>query len=659
MSLQKRAFAECLGTFWLVFGGCGSAVLAAAFPILGIGFLGVALAFGLSVLTMAYAIGHISGCHLNPAVSIGLAVGRRFPAHDLPAYIGAQVIGGILAAVVLYLVASGQAGLRPGGRLRLQWIRRSLARPVFRRRLRADRGSAHLHVPDDHHGRHRRTRTARLRAHRHRPGSGAANMVGIPVTNVSVNPARSTGPALIVGGWAIEQLWLFWLAPIAGAALAGLAYPALSRSEVATPVQTYQTRCLRAGREAKAIDRERGDTVVPMRLLFAALVVFSTASAQPLRLHPDNPHYFLFAGRPTVLVTSGEHYGAVLNRDFDYARYLDTLRADHLNLTRTFSGSYREVAGNFAIASNTLAPAAGKFLAPWLQRDGKFDLTQWDDAYFARLKDFVAYAGRSGVIVEFVLFCPLYEDSMWSVSPMNVRNNVNGIGDVARTDVLALKDARLTEVQDNMVRKIVSELRDFDNLYYEICNEPYFQGVTLAWQEHISKVIAETESGFAEEASDRPELGERIVGRRRAESAGRPVQLPLLPSSGFRGHELEAQSRDRQQRDRVRRSGGCDIPHSRLGFSDGRRSALQQPGLLVHRGTRRRHLHAARCDSGRRKPGATAAARLPSRSVRRDPVLANAARRGGDRARTRRSHGARAGGAGQTLRRLYPSRDAW
>jgi hypothetical protein len=164
-------------------------------------------------------------------------------------------------------------------------------------------------------------------------------------------------------------------------------------------------------------------------------------------------------------------------------------------LTRTFSGSYREVAGNFAIASNTLAPAPGKFAAPWLQRDGKFDLTKWDDAYFARLKDFVAYAGRSGVVVELVLFCPLYEDSMWSVSPMNARNNVNGIGDVPRADVLALKDARLTEVQDAMVRKIVSELRDFDNLYYEICNEPYFQGVTLAWQEHISKVIAGTEAG--------------------------------------------------------------------------------------------------------------------------------------------------------------------
>jgi len=234
-----------------------------------------------------------------------------------------------------------------------------------------------------------------------------------------------------------------------------------------------------------------------MRLLLTALLAVAAASAQPLRLHPENPHYFLFAGQPAVLIGSGEHYGAVLNGDFDYMRYLDTLRADHLNLTRTFSGSYREVPGNFEIAGNTLAPAPGKFRAPWWQRDGKFDLTKWDDAYFARLKDFVTCAARNGVVVELVLFCPLYEDSMWSVSPMNIRNNVNGIGGVARADVLALKDARLTEVQDAMVRKIVSELGGFDNLYYEICNEPYFQGVTLAWQEHIAEVIAQTEAGSA------------------------------------------------------------------------------------------------------------------------------------------------------------------
>ena len=232
-----------------------------------------------------------------------------------------------------------------------------------------------------------------------------------------------------------------------------------------------------------------------MRIVLLALIGSIPAIARPLSLLPENPHYFLFGGRPTVLVTSGEHYGAVLNADFDYKKYLDTLRADRLNLTRTFSGSYREVPGNFKIASNTLAPAPGKFLAPWAQREGKFDLMKWDDAYFARLKDFVSYAGRNGVVVELVLFCPLYEDSMWNVSPMNARNNVNGIGEVARTEVLALKDARLTAVQDAMVRKIVSELQEFDNLYYEICNEPYFGGVTAAWQEHISKVIADTEAG--------------------------------------------------------------------------------------------------------------------------------------------------------------------
>ena len=232
-----------------------------------------------------------------------------------------------------------------------------------------------------------------------------------------------------------------------------------------------------------------------MKPLLLALVA-AAAAAQPITLHPRNPHYFFYQGKPTVLITSGEHYGAVLNKNFDYVRYLDTLRADRLNLTRTFSGSYREVPGDFQINRNTLAPEPASYLAPWAQVDGKFDLTRWDEAYFARLKAFVARAARNGVIVELVLFCPLYQDSMWNVSPMNARNNVNGIGDVARAEVLALKDARLTEAQDAMVRKIVTELRDFDNLYYEICNEPYFGGVTAAWQEHIAKTIAQTEQSF-------------------------------------------------------------------------------------------------------------------------------------------------------------------
>src|SRR5690349_13857716 len=183
----------------------------------------------------------------------------------------------------------------------------------------------------------------------------------------------------------------------------------------------------------------------PKSLPVWILAASAIATAQPIHLHPRNPHYLELAGKPIVLVTSGEHYGAVLNQAFDYVRYLDTLRSDRLNLTRAFTGSYREVPGNFTIANNTLAPAAGKFIAPWAQRDGKFDLTSWDESYFTRLKDFVKQAGQRGVLVELVLFCPFYQDSMWNVSPMNLRNNVNGAGKVARTDVLALKDAKLTE----------------------------------------------------------------------------------------------------------------------------------------------------------------------------------------------------------------------
>ena len=233
-----------------------------------------------------------------------------------------------------------------------------------------------------------------------------------------------------------------------------------------------------------------------MKALLVLLVACVAALAQPLGLDPGNPHYFSFHGHPTVLITSGEHYGAVLNLDFNYRLYLDTLHADGLNLTRVFSGSYREVPGNFSIASNTLAPAPGRFIAPWRQHDGKFDLEQWDQEYFERLKDFVAQADSRGVVVELVLFCPLYEDSMWKVSPMNAVNNVNGIGSVPKADVLALKDTRLTTVQDAMVRKIVTELNGFDNLYYEICNEPYFGGVTLEWQHHIAQTIAQTESAL-------------------------------------------------------------------------------------------------------------------------------------------------------------------
>ncbi|HYW45097.1 MAG TPA: aquaporin Z [Bryobacteraceae bacterium] len=227
MSLGKRAGAEFLGTFWLVFGGCGSAVLSAAFPNLGIGFLGVALAFGLTVLTMAFAIGHISGCHLNPAVSVGLAVGKRFPASELLAYIAAQVIGGIVAAGVLYVIASGKPGFdlsggfasngygahSPGGYPLVSCLTAEVVLTFMFLMIilgstdrRAPQGFAPIAIG---------------------LGLTLIHLIGIPVTNLSVNPARSTGPAVFVGGWALEQLWLFWLAPIVGAAIAGLVYPTL------------------------------------------------------------------------------------------------------------------------------------------------------------------------------------------------------------------------------------------------------------------------------------------------------------------------------------------------------------------------------------------------------------------------------------------------
>ena len=227
MPLSRRAIAEFIGTFWLVFGGCGAAVLAAAFPNLGIGFLGVAFAFGLTVLTMAFAIGHISGCHLNPAVSVGLVVGKRFPVSDLWAYIVAQVAGAIVAASVLYVIASGKTGFdlaagfasngyaahSPGGYSLMACLVAEVVLTFMFLVIilgatdrRALQGFAPIAIG---------------------LGLTLIHLIGIPITNTSVNPARSTGQALFVGGWALQQLWLFWLAPIVGGAIAGVVYPAI------------------------------------------------------------------------------------------------------------------------------------------------------------------------------------------------------------------------------------------------------------------------------------------------------------------------------------------------------------------------------------------------------------------------------------------------
>jgi aquaporin Z len=228
---MKQYGAEFLGTFWLVLGGCGSAVLAAAFPEVGIGLMGVSLAFGLTVLTMAYAIGHISGCHLNPAVSIGLWAGGRFPANKLVPYIAAQVLGAIVAGGVLFIIANGKLGFdvsagfasngfaehSPGGYSLLAALVTEVVMTMMFLLIilgstdkRAPQGFAPIAIG---------------------LGLTLIHLISIPVTNTSVNPARSTGVALFVGGWALSQLWLFWIAPIVGAVLGAFAYRFIGESE--------------------------------------------------------------------------------------------------------------------------------------------------------------------------------------------------------------------------------------------------------------------------------------------------------------------------------------------------------------------------------------------------------------------------------------------
>jgi hypothetical protein len=241
---------------------------------------------------------------------------------------------------------------------------------------------------------------------------------------------------------------------------------------------------------------------ISLILLIAVLLTGNVAAQSPVKLLNSNPHYFEYKGKPLILITSAEHYGAVLNLDFDYRKYLQELASHQLNLTRTFSGVYCEPPGAFNIAKNTLAPLPGRFISPWARsaqpgyRNGgnKFDLTKWDPGFFERLKAFINEAAAKNIIVEFTLFCPFYEDTMWIYSPMHPGNNVNSTPDIPRTDVYTLdKSGRLLEFQKTLVKKLVTELNAFDNLIFEICNEPYFGGVTLEWQHAIADVIAATE----------------------------------------------------------------------------------------------------------------------------------------------------------------------
>ncbi|MDR2234105.1 MAG: glycoside hydrolase family 5 protein [Tannerella sp.] len=276
-----------------------------------------------------------------------------------------------------------------------------------------------------------------------------------------------------------------------------------------------------------------------IRVVYISLIFFLLSSisvqlqAQPIRLHPVNPHYFEYRGKPAVLVTSGEHYGAVINPAFDYVKYLNTLQMDGLNYTRIFTGSmYWEIEGDFGITNNTLAPARGTALAPWKRSDTpgnangghKFDLDQWDEAYFNRLKSFVEEARIRDIIVEVTLFTSIYNDKTWSHCPVNPQNNVNRIELSDYKKVHTLENGNLLKYQEKFVTKIVMELNDYDNVIYELINEPWADqavganrpnvwqksalenwnsrinissDLSLAWQSHIAQLITETEKTLA------------------------------------------------------------------------------------------------------------------------------------------------------------------
>jgi hypothetical protein len=253
---------------------------------------------------------------------------------------------------------------------------------------------------------------------------------------------------------------------------------------------------------------------VPKKSIMKNMIIFFIAfmpciscnkKYNPISLHPENTHYFLFRGKPVVLIGSTEHYGAVMNLDFDFIRYLDELSAIGLNVTRTFSGIYVEPHGAFGIAKNTLAPGREKFICPWARSNqpgypgggNKFDLSNWDEAYFARLKDFISEAGKRNIVVELDLFSNFYDTLQWKLSPLYYINNINNVEAILdHKEVLSLRHPAIMKIQEEMVRKILTECNGFDNLYYEVCNEPYFGDLQAldSWEEHMTDVIAEAEN---------------------------------------------------------------------------------------------------------------------------------------------------------------------
>ncbi|MBE0655223.1 MAG: hypothetical protein IH594_15590, partial [Bacteroidales bacterium] len=228
-------------------------------------------------------------------------------------------------------------------------------------------------------------------------------------------------------------------------------------------------------------------------------------AGKPISQHPENPHYFEFKGKPTIIITSGEHYGAVLNLDFDYVSYLNTLEKEGLNGTRLCSGANPEYQGWYNIRENTWAPEPGRYACPWERSDipgyfnggNKFDLTKFDISYFRRLKDFMTEAAKRDIIVELFFFTAIYNDSLWEYNPMKGSNNINGIGNVSREMAYNPYDSLLIGVQKALVKEIVTELNEFDNLIYEVANEPYWNRfISEAWQDTIIKTILETEAAL-------------------------------------------------------------------------------------------------------------------------------------------------------------------
>jgi hypothetical protein len=229
---------------------------------------------------------------------------------------------------------------------------------------------------------------------------------------------------------------------------------------------------------------------------------------KPLSLYPGNPHYFLYKGKPLVLISAGEHYGAVLNLDFDFIPYLDTLQRHQLNLTRLFSGAYVENENDIAWMQfdNTLAPRPNSYSAPWRRSDtdgyvnggGKFDLNRWDETYFQRLKDFIRAAARRDILVEYVFFSQMYGISQWKASPLNANNNIHGVGRGTWDRFTSLDDEDLAERQEQLVRKVARELNSFSNLYYEICNEPNSTGeqAGISWHNRMIDSLVSEEAGL-------------------------------------------------------------------------------------------------------------------------------------------------------------------